>query len=494
MRAACFLLILGIIALGDVRSGSGAGSEEAITRAMASVAEAVPRAEADPTRPVYHFRPPAYWMNDPNGPIYHKGYYHMFYQHNPYGDQWGNMHWGHARSRDLVRWEHLPIALWPSRELGEEHVFSGCALINHQGRPMILYTSIAQGKSAGEYAEQWAAIGDDDLIHWQKHPSNPLLSEALHGGVKVYDWRDPFFFQHQGTSYLVLGGHVNQGKDARGVVNLYQATNRELTQWKFLSVLFSHPDSQVKNIECPNFFKLGKRWVLVISPHGPVQYFVGDFDTHTHQFIPLQRGILDIGGNYYAPNCTLDPNGRRLMWGWINGFKGGHGWNGCLTLPRILTVGADDQLRQEPAPELRKLRGKKSKFTEAALGGSAQFIETWKGDTLEILAEFEPGDAKAFGLKVRRSDDGQHETAISYDGHQLEVAGARVPFKLVPNEKTLKLHVFLDRSVMEVFANNRACFTRVILPGENDLGIGAFATDGRVGFRSFEAWPMRSIW
>jgi beta-fructofuranosidase len=138
---------------------------------MASVAEAVPRAEADPTRPVYHFRPPAYWMNDPNGPIYHKGYYHMFYQHNPYGDQWGNMHWGHARSRDLVRWEHLPIALWPSKEVGEEHVFSGCALINNQGQPMIFYTSIAQGKSAGEYAEQWAAIGDDSLIHWQNiHP------------------------------------------------------------------------------------------------------------------------------------------------------------------------------------------------------------------------------------------------------------------------------------------------------------------------------------
>ena len=115
------------------------------------------------------------------------------------------------------------------------------------------------------------------------------------------------------------------------------------------------------------------------------------------------------------------------MWGWINGFKGGHGWNGCLTVPRILTVGSDDQLRQEPAPELKKLRGKKSKSTEVALGDSTQFLETGTGDTLEILAEFEPGDAKAFGLKVRRSDDGQHETGVSYDGHQLEVAGATVP-------------------------------------------------------------------
>ncbi|MEO8426233.1 MAG: glycoside hydrolase family 32 protein [Verrucomicrobiota bacterium] len=494
MRTACFLLILGLLALSDVRSGSGAGSADAITRAMASDAEAAPRAEADPSRPIYHFRPPANWMNDPNGPIYHKGYYHMFYQHNPYGDQWGNMHWGHARSRDLVRWEHLPIALWPSKEAGEEHVFSGCALINPQRQPMIFYTSIAQGKSASEYAEQWVATGDSSLIHWQKNPANPVLSEALHGSLKIYDWRDPFFFQHQENSYLVLGGHVNQGKDARGVVNLYQATNRELTQWKYVGVLFSHPDSQVKNIECPNFFKLGKRWVLVISPHGPVQYFVGDFDVATHQFKSVQRGTLDIGGNYYAPNCMLDPNGRRLMWGWINGFKGGNGWNGCLTMPRILTVGSDDQLRQEPAPELKKLRGKKSKSTEVAVGNSASFIETGKGDAMEILAEFEPADATAFGLKVRRSTDGQREIGVSYDGHQLEVAGAKAPFKLLPDEKTLKLHVFLDRSVMEVFVNNRACFTRVIYPGENDLGFGAFATGGKVRLRSLEAWPLRSIW
>src|SRR5580765_20545 len=144
MRAACFLLVFGLLALSEAWGGSAAGSGDAIARAMASVAEAAPRAEADPTRPVYHFRPPANWMNDPNGPIYHKGYYHMFYQHNPYGDKWGNMHWGHARSRDLVRWEHLPIALWPSKEAGEEHVFSGCALINDQGQPMIFYTSIAR--------------------------------------------------------------------------------------------------------------------------------------------------------------------------------------------------------------------------------------------------------------------------------------------------------------------------------------------------------------
>jgi beta-fructofuranosidase len=102
----------------------------AIDRATQGVAAALMRAAADSTRPVYHFRPPAQWMNDPNGVIFHEGWYHIFYQHNPYGDNWGHMHWGHARSRDLVDWDHLPIALWPSLELGEEHCFSGCATVD----------------------------------------------------------------------------------------------------------------------------------------------------------------------------------------------------------------------------------------------------------------------------------------------------------------------------------------------------------------------------
>lgn len=114
----------------------------ALQRAMQSVAEAAPRAAADPARPVYHFRPQAQWMNDPNGVIYHAGWYQLFYQLNPFGDDWGNIHWGHSRSRDLVTWEHLPIALWPSHELNEEHCFSGCAAVNGQGQPMLVYTSV----------------------------------------------------------------------------------------------------------------------------------------------------------------------------------------------------------------------------------------------------------------------------------------------------------------------------------------------------------------
>jgi len=126
--------------------------EDPLKRAMESVSAAIPTAAADPERPVYHFHPPANWHNDPNGTIFYRGWQHLFYQFNPYGATWGHMHWGHARSRDLVNWEHLPIALAPSEASGETAVFSGAAILTRDGEPRIFYTSI--GNRA---PEQWMA-------------------------------------------------------------------------------------------------------------------------------------------------------------------------------------------------------------------------------------------------------------------------------------------------------------------------------------------------
>ncbi|MHB8523770.1 MAG: glycoside hydrolase family 32 protein [Limisphaerales bacterium] len=475
-------------------TGTAAEGNAAIARAMASDQLAVARAEADPMRPVYHFRAPANWINDPNGPIFYKGYYHMFYQHNPYGDGWGHMHWGHARSRDLVHWTHLPMALWPSTELGEEHCFSGCATVNGLGQPMIFYTSIHQGKSASDFAEQWAALGDDDLITWRKHPANPVLTEQLHGGVKIYDWRDPFLFRNAGKTYLVLGGNLNHAKGGQAVVNLYEAQNAELTRWKYLGVLFQHPDARVVNIECPNFFKLGDRWVLIVSPHGPVQYFVGDFDVAAHQFKPERRGFLDYGGNYYAPNGLEDPHGRRLEWGWVNGFPGGRGWNGCHSLPRVLTIGSDGDLRQTPAPELEQLRGVHLKESKVPLHSSTHELRNLKLDTVEILADFERGNASLVGVRLNRSPDARRAITISYDGSQVEMAGVKAPLTLSAGEPVLQLHVFLDKSLLEVFANGRVCISRVVDPGLKDLAVDVFAVGGDATIRSLDLWQLQPIW
>src|SRR5512143_2188777 len=126
-----------------------------------------PSLQPDLIRPRYHFLPPANWMNDPNGPIYYDGYYHLFYQHNPFADTWGNIHWGHARSRDLLYWEHLPIALRPAFELGEQHCYSGCAGVDDQGRVLLIYTSVGFERDGVHLPnQQWAALGSPDLVTW----------------------------------------------------------------------------------------------------------------------------------------------------------------------------------------------------------------------------------------------------------------------------------------------------------------------------------------
>ena len=466
---------------------------DAVTHAMTSVAEARPIAEAEPTRPIFHFLPPANWMNDPNGPAYFGGYYHIYYQHNPFGDQWGHMHWGHARSRDLVYWKHMPISLWPSKELGEDHVFSGSATTNSEGQLLAFYTSIGQGKSASDYAEQWVGISDADGNTFKKHPGNPILSEKLHGDVKVYDWRDPFIFRDGGKTYLVCGGNLNKAKGGQAVVLLYEALNGALSEWKYRGVLFTHPDPAIKNIECPNFFKLGGRWVLLISPHGKVEYFTGTFDAAAGKFAAKERGLMDHGDDYYAPNCMEDPQGRRVLWGWVRGFKPNRGWNGCLTLARIVTVDRDGHLLQAPAPELQKLRGQPFTLSALELNNVTNTMENIRGETLEIEAEFEPGTAKTFGLRLRASDDGAQSVNVTYDGTTLTAAGVKAKLELSGNEKSLKLRIFIDRSVMEVYANGRACLTKVIYPGERDLGLGLFASGGSAKLKSLSIWPLKGI-
>ncbi len=453
-----------------------------LATAQLSLQKATARAQADRHRPVYHFQPPALWMNDPNGPIYYQGYYHMFYQFNPYGDGWGNMHWGHARSKDLVRWEHLPIALWPSKENGEDHCFSGCAAIGPDGKLVLYYTSIGPRDP-----EQWAATAEDDqALVWKKWPKNPILSLKSHGDVKIDDWRDPFVFREAGRWYMVVGGHR---AGAKGGITLYASDDQ--INWKFLGIPFVGKEG---NWECPNLFKLDGKWVLIYSPHGPVRYYTGTLDLEGCKFKPEHEGTLDPG-QYYAPNGLEDPNGRRILWGWINGFPANRGWNGCLTLPRVLHVGPDGALLQQPAPELTALREPKANHVDSKeLGESPSVLSEVRGDVLEILAEIEMGDAKAAGLAVRRSDDGKRAVTIRYDGKELDVAGARIPLELAKGKK-LDLHIFLDRSVVEVYADHgRACVTRVIDAPDTDLGVAPFAEGRGATLKALDAWRLKSIW
>ena len=432
-------------------------SNPAIKKAMEAVSAAAPTALADPDRPQYHFHPPAQWMNDPNGPMFYKGYYHLFYQHNPYGDKWDHMHWGHARSKDLVRWEHLPIALWPSLDKGEAHCFSGCMTLDGAGKPMIFYTSIGH-----PLPEQWAASPvDDDLLVWEKHPKNPILTEALHGDQKIHEWRDPYAFEADGRRFMVVGGNVNASKGGGASVMLYEAKNSDLTEWTYRGVMFTHPDQDATNIECPNFVKVGDEWVLIVSPHRSVEYFVGKFDPDKGIFASTTRGIVDYG-DFYAPNGLYQPNGPHVLWGWVRGFPEGKGWNGCLSLPRALNVNGDGTLVQTPVRETRNLRQDrvvrvKGQILDLDLGVKCD------ASHIEIGVESPLEGTDTIEITLPRGNGAGENVVIRLTQTQLEVAGVTVP--LVPKDKT-DLSLFIDHSVVEIYANDGTrCITKVIAPG-----------------------------
>lgn len=470
----------------------GETAQEALVRATAAVKAAAPRAEADPARPVFHVTAPAQWINDPNGPIFHNGYYHLFYQLHPYSDNSGSKYWGHVRSRDLAKWEHLPIAIAPSGNRGEAEIWSGCATINGLGQPMIFYTSIAAGKPAMHHAEQWAATSDNDLIEWHKSPANPVLTEALHGEKKVYDWRDPFVLTHDKKTFMVMGGSLNESKGGQAVVFLYEAETIDLIQWKYRGILFQHPDAEVRTAECPNFFQLDKEWVLFVSPYGKVQYFIGAFDAASGRFHPRARGLLDCGPNFYAPNTMLIPDGRRLVWGWVNGFPGGHGWNGCLSLPREISFSRKGELRQVPAPQLTKLRGKKSSWRNLNIKSEPQSIALPGGNTFELETQIDLQSAAELTLQIKSDYDAPPIT-IAFTGLELRVQDARHPFFLSKGDRELRLRIFVDRSVLEVFVNEAVVFTKTITPFEaRALELSAVGSPAKLKRANF--WPMNSIW
>lgn len=475
-----------------------------IVKAMQSVQVAAPRAQADPLRPVYHFLPPANWMNDPNAPIYHDGWYDLFYQHNPYSDEWGNIHWGHARSRDLVHWEHLPIALAPSYEEGEGHIFSGCAAVNGQSEPLLIYTSVKTGTREDRAPnEQWAARPlDAEWLTWEKHPAHPVLALSTHGGPPfLAGWRDPFVFTAAGRAFLLLGAETETAAE----VALYEAVDDSLLAWRYCGPLLREPRIKGRFLECPNFVQVpptqaggAPKWVLLTSPYSLVEYTTGEFDAQTLTFVQEQHGILDAGQgdtpNFYATNLIQDADGAWVLLAWVRGFTPGRGWNGALALPRLLTVDADGRPRQQPLPALQTLRGEQQSAGPLTVKNDSRVLPNIRGNTLEIEVILQLGEAAAAGLRLCSTEDGEGGVEIRWDGTTLTAAGSSVAIPAGP-DRTLDLRIFLDRSILEVFADDgRTAITRVIYPPVENQSVTVFAAGGPAQFARLDAWQMRSIW
>ncbi|HCN08043.1 MAG TPA: hypothetical protein DIT01_08930 [Lentisphaeria bacterium] len=503
---------------------------------------------ADRDCPGYHLVPTSGWMGDPNGIIFHDGRYHVFYQHNP-NDMWlgnpawdrmdnvpwgpaanpnvpkglwglhcGDVCWGHAVSEDLVNWQHWPIAI--SATPGGYDAggcFSGCTVIN-DGVPTIVYTSTTRTPAAGirTLRAQSIATSDDGMVTWQKHPSNPVLADVPDLSGAIHAWHDPHVWQEEDGWYMALGcGCPN----VAGVILLYHSA--DLLNWQYMHPLYVSGAIEKSGDRwlVPDFFKLGDKHVLLFCTGTPdaacfTGYAVGDYVDHC--FIPEVEGVLGPGSapSAMAARTLLDDQGRRIVFCQLGDERGDVNQRqaprtGVLSLPWELSLLDDLTLGVQPVDEVCSKHQPDWQFENVTLApGKTWRADSVAGDMLELVAEINVGQADEVALGVRCSNDGREQTLIVYnrleqklsvdpshsstdEGSCEESCGSVL--KLAGNEP-LRLHVFVDRSTVEGFANGRACVFHRIRPLlEDSVNVELVARGGEAEVTTLNAWRKEAV-
>jgi len=488
------------------------GNEQDIDKLIRSARALRERLLRDRYRPGYHFVTPEgrYAPFDVNGAIFWKGRYHLFYI---FQNEKGHC-WGHISSTDLVHWRHHPTPLAPEPNDPDRGMFSGCALINKEGVPTIVYHGVKAGMCI-------ATSTDDNLDVWIKSPHNPVIPIPKKGepGYGVYNVFDPVAWMHDGHYYAALGNLQflkrfgdRLSPEQKGDT-LYLFRSDDLIHWQYLHPLYRSDRKWTEQDEdnaCPEFFKLGDRWVLLFISHKRgCQYYIGRFENE--HFYPETHGRMSwTDRSVFAPESLRDDKGREIMWAWIVDGRSGKtrhasGWSGTFSLPRVLALGPDKKLRMWPPKELEVLRYNGQKFVNLTVKADSELpLENVRGDSIELLLKIIPHGAVRFGVKVCVSPDGQEQTTVFYDAIEKKLGidtrksslaeGPKSveagPFELKQDEP-LRLRVFVDKSVVEVFANNRQAVMRRIYPSRQDsIGVRLFSEGGAITVPVLRAWDM----
>jgi beta-fructofuranosidase len=454
----------------------------------------------DPMRPQYHLQPARGWMNDPCGPIYWKGRYHMFHQYNPHAAVWGDMHWAHATSPDMIHWHREPIALAPTPDgPDQDGCFTGTAVVDN-GKPTFLYTGVRKvptdqatlrdGNSNLRETQCLAVAEDDALLHWRKLPQ-PVIA-APPAGIQVTGFRDPSPWKERDTWYMVV---ASGEKGIGGNVLLYKSP--DLRQWQYLHPLAqgkwrgkpgANPVDTGEMWECPDFFALDGKYVLIHSTEGRTIWQIGTLDHASMLFHAESEGILDHGA-YYAPKTQLDAKGNRILWGWIQETRpqaeySAAGWAGMMSLPRRLSI-ADNQLVMEPAPEASSLR------TTARTGSVIPRLPT---AAQEIRITLQPATTAA--PFEQSFVDNQGAAILLRADPQLPPGTANVGDKEITGiaSGALDLDIFLDHSVAEIFINHRQAVTQRYYQRTPMEPAVAITLGGNWQLTKQQAWSLKSIW
>ena len=440
----------------------------------------------------YHIMAPANWINDPNGLIQYKGEYHAFYQHHPYDENWGPMHWGHVKSKDLVNWEHCPVALAPGDEFDKGGCFSGSA-VEDDGNLVLIYTGhnyIDKEKDIF-FENQNIAVSKDGGITFEKYENNPVIAKPPVDSI--HHFRDPKVWKHEDKWYMVVG---NSTKDNIGRVILY--TSSDLYKWDYVGTLATSKGELGYMWECPDFFKLGDKYVLSFSPQGiekkdgkypnlfQTGYIVGDYDYSNNKFEHGTFNEFDNGHDFYAVQTFLDDKGRRIAIGWMDMWESDmptkkDGWCGALTLPRELTLSSDNKIMMNPVEELKT---------------NERMME------LNITFDLSEFDADKVGVKIKGSEE--EELSLNYNKDISELIlecskcgknkdGARKA--ILNKQEEFSLRIFIDRSSVEVFVNNgEATMTSRIYPKNKFDELEIYSNGNGAKIKCIEVWKLRDVW
>ena len=485
-----------------------------------------PRYYRERYRPQFHFTPPLNWMNDPNGMVFYRGEYHLFYQHNPHGNEWGHMTWGHTVSSDMLHWKHLPLAL--HEEYGVM-IFSGSAVVDWRNTsgfgtgsepPLVaIYTGHGHGKQT-----QDIAYSNDRGRTWTKYAGNPVID------LKEANFRDPKVMWHEPSRQWIMV--VSMANDL--YVQFYGSPN--LRDWTWLSNFGPAGVPNKPNWECPDLFELPiegsqgeTRWVLEVDMGNQAvaggsggEYFVGEFDGMEFKAEhSLDRvSWVDYGRDFYAPVSWSDvpqSDGRRLWLAWMNNWETAllptHPWRSAMSLPRSLALRRTPEglrMVQHPVEELKSLRQNAVRLGRQVIESGTTELGTQgiQGNQIEIIAEFKLMTSREFGIRVSKGEG--EETIVGYDVDTQSMfvdrtrsgdvdfhprfAGKHVG--PLPVEKgSVRLHLFVDTSSIEVFGNDGyTVITDRIFPSPDSQSIELYSKGGPTTLTSLEFWSLKSVW
>lgn len=468
----------------------------------------------------YHVMPEVGWLNDPNGFSVYNDEYHLFYQYYPYATHWGPMHWGHVKSKDLIKWEYLPVALAPDQKYDQNGCFSGSAM-QVGDKHVLLYTGHVDpnmsftGSTAAEVGEirqvQCLAIGDG--VNYHKAVANPVIStEQIPQNSSLSDFRDPKIWEKDGLYYCVVG---SRDEDESGKIVMYQSVN--LLDWSLVGILDHSRHELGRMWECPDVFELDETDVLIMSPQqlhhdefkykngNTTVYFIGNLDYQTAKFTKTAFDEIDYGLDFYAPQTTLAPDGRRIMIAWMQSWDRNipsdqYGWVGAMTLPRELSV-KNNKLYQMPVKEIENYRQNEVVYKNQIIAESTQF-EGINGRCLELDLTVDLSQADNFSIKLMKSDE--CETVVTFDkecsiltfdrsqsgsgiteGRPLDIR--KVPILL--DKDQLKLRIFMDTYSIEIFAQDGEYAMTSTVYSKIDAQAIEFVSDGEAKL-SISKWDI----